>query len=77
MQVVNNQQVSATYSVACDFIHIHTNQLYESLHTDSGEAFTDHDVIKEAVKIFRHAVFMELDMVRCAYLEAISSPKVS
>jgi hypothetical protein len=69
MEKLNKKDVSGSYSTACNFMHIHTNNLYESLHTDSGEAITDQDEINIAIKEFRYFMSLELDMIRCASSE--------
>ena len=70
MEKLDKKDISGSYSTACNFIHIHANHLYESLHTDSGEAITDQDEINSAIKEFRQLVSLELDMIRCASSEA-------
>lgn len=66
---MDSNKLSELYFLATEFVHNVTTDLYESIHTNSGEPITDPETIKLKVDAYVKTVRVEVDLIRRAVQE--------
>jgi Mg2+ and Co2+ transporter CorA len=57
-------ELSEYYSLACLKVHTLIDELYESLHSETGEPIHNYDEIMESLMRIRKSMFEELDIIK-------------
>jgi hypothetical protein len=66
---MDSNKLSELYFLATSFVQSITTELYESMHTNSGEPITDQEIIKSKVDAYVKNVRAEVDLIRRAVQE--------
>lgn len=63
---MKTSRLSQLFFIACDRIHQAVDDLYESIHSESGEPIRDLESIEDALTELKTAVYHELDLIKSA-----------
>jgi len=66
---MTNEELSRIYELACGNIHKEATILYESLHTEEGQAGEDSGKVYNLIQGFRRKISIELDLLATAATE--------
>lgn len=66
---MDRQELSKSYFMATSRISNAATNLYESLHSESGEPRVDADRLHNTIRKFKRDIDGEFDMIRAALLE--------
>lgn len=66
---MTKEQLSKSYCIATLMIHKETTELYEALHTNSGEPIDKEDYVRHLCSQYLLRVRSELDMIKSARRE--------
>lgn len=66
---MDKQELSKSYFMATSRISNAATNLYESLHSESGEPRVDADRLHNTIRKFKRDIDGEFDMIRAALLE--------
>jgi hypothetical protein len=63
---MKRSRLSQLFFIACDRIHQAVDDLYESIHDETGSPVRDSESIEEALAELKTAVYHELDLIKSA-----------
>lgn len=63
---MKTSRLSQLFFIACDRIHQAVDDLYEMIHSESGEPVRDRESIESALTDLKTAVYQELDLIKTA-----------
>ena len=67
---MDNKELGRLYGMACANAHDLIDQLYESIHTDSGMPITDPERVKSLRVAYQAKIRYELELIQSAAVEA-------